>query len=178
MKEGKAKVIKCDFYKENTYTPKGSNSPVTNYAFNIEFSDGIKGLYNAKDKDKPVFVVGGEYEYTAEEKQGKNGVWYIVKKKQDPFAKGGGWKPKPSNVFALELSRKMYNSSFQTEKHWDIPLMLTTADWIQKQIDTGVSRDAMECATTIECANAMNKIVINGTALQGNAKIFDQWLKK
>lgn len=66
----KSKCIKCEFYKENRFTPKGTNVPVVIYNFNVEFEDGTKGVYPAKNKDNPKFKEGEVAEYTVEKKSG------------------------------------------------------------------------------------------------------------
>lgn len=74
-KSGKSKVVKCEFKKENTFKPKGTDIEVTLYKFLVEFEDGTRGVYQAKDKDSPKFVVGKEcpYEATVADYKDENG---------------------------------------------------------------------------------------------------------
>lgn len=173
MKEGKSKVLK----RKSTGAPfQGQNGML--YSFNVEFEDGTMGLYSSNQENPNSFIEGSVCEYTAEELQKKNGQGTYTKikpKKENTF--GGGFKQKPVNVFALELARKMYNSSHQTDDVWDINKMLSTADGLIRLINK-TSRDAVETATTIECANAMNGVAINTKSMQANITTIDAWLKK
>ena len=176
MKEGKSKCIKCDFWKEDTYTPKGQSVAVTTYAFSVEFEDGTKGLYNAKEKNNPKFKVGEAAEYTAEEKQGAKGAFFVIRvKKDNTFT--GGFKQKPPKYRALDMARRMYNSSYSTEQPWSIETLTNTADWILKQINGGKDVESLETAVTIQCANAMQKRPIDAKELFQHVLLFEAWLK-
>lgn len=94
-----SKCTKCEYQKENTFTPKGSNTPVTNYVFNVEFENGDKGLYNAKDKNDPKIKVGEETEYEVQEipytdKQGQEKTLNKISPARKPF---GGSKETPED---------------------------------------------------------------------------------
>lgn len=173
IKEGKSKVKS----RVSTGAPfQGSNGLL--YSFNVEFEDGTKGLYSSNQESPKNFIEGTECEYTLEEvaKRSGNGTYNKIKPKKDN-AFGGGFKQKPTNVFALELARKMFNSSHQTDEQWDIEKMLKTADWLVGQIDKS-SRDAVETATTIACASAMNGVKIDAKTISEHIKTIDAWLKK
>ena len=173
MKEGKSKVKS----RVSTGKPFQSANGIL-YSFNVEFEDGTKGLYSSNQENPKNFAVGTECEYTAEELPTKSGSTYTkIKPKEDNTFGGGGFKQKPTNVFALELARKMFNSSHQTDEPWDIEKMLKTADWLVDEINK-TSRDAVETATTIACASAMNGVVISSKVVAPQIKIIDAWLKK
>lgn len=94
-----ATPTKVEFWRENTFTANTEGTPtrITNYAFNVEMDDGSKGVYNAKDKNKPKFVVGKPIDYIKEVKKGtkKDGTPYeftILKAAPKPF--GGRGLPK------------------------------------------------------------------------------------
>lgn len=179
MSEGKSKCTKCDFYKENTFTPAGTTVPVTQYSFNVEFESGIKGTYQSKSKDNPKFKVGEESEFTYEEKLSKTGTKFnVIKPKQEPFAKGGAFKQKPTHLFCLELARKMYNSSQETPKPITEDQMLAIADLLIKKVNSGISRDAIETATTIQCAEGVRKVSLNSETMITHIKLIDAWIKK
>ena len=172
----KSKVTKCDFKNEFT------TSYGTFYNFDVSFEDGTQGMYASKDKNSPKFKVGETTEYEIEVKSGvKDGKeWSFnkIKPVKEFNAGGGGYKQKPANKFALELSRKMYNSSQNTDAKWDVKGMLTTATWILGKINNGVDRDAIETATTIEGAYAMNKERTDSKRLGTNIKETEKWLKE
>ena len=173
MKEGKSKVKS----RVSTGKPFQSANGLL-YSFNVEFEDGTKGLYSSNKENPNSFIEGTECEYTAEELPTKSGSTYTkIKPKKDNAFVGGGFKQKPTNVFALELARKMFNSSHQTDEQWDMAKMLKTSDWLIVQIDA-TSRDAVETATTIACASAMNGVKIDAKTISEHIKTIDAWLKK
>lgn len=175
MKEGKSKVVKR--------TPSGrpyESDKGTFYSFNVELEDGTKGLFRSSKEDPNAFREGVECEYiqSDEPKKSGDGTWSKLTPKKEPFVKGGGFKQKPTNVFTLELSRKMFNSSQETEERWTIDKMLSMADWLKGEIDKGVERDAIETATTIQCANAVHGANIDTKGMLSHIKLISSWLKK
>ena len=172
MKEGKSKVVKCDF--QNSFSaPHGEL-----YGFKVGFEDGTEGLYNAKNKDNPKFKVGEEAPYSAEEKTNKNGnkFWSIKYRNENQGGFGGGYKGRPSNVSALEMARRMFNSSAKTEDKWDRERMSKTATYLLGKLNAGISKDAIEAAVTIQCANAMNEHNIDAKTLASDIDYWQKWL--
>lgn len=78
--EKKSKCTKCEFNRE-----KESQHGMI-YYFNVEFENGDKGSYGAKDKDDPKFKVGEESEYDITEKDFGGAIFYNIK----PIYKNNG----------------------------------------------------------------------------------------
>lgn len=173
--KGSSKVTKVTFKEPFNITLDGK--PTTLYGFNVEFENGIKGLYNAKDKDNPKFVVGEIAPYSADERE-KDGRKYTIIKYDKPFTPGGGnkWKPKPKYVMALEWARKMYNSSQKTPNPWSFDQLTKMASFFLKKRAEGVSSDAIECAVTIECSLAMDEQPIDTTRMAKSIRKLETWI--
>jgi len=169
MKTGKSKVVKCDFSSEF----KGQHGTI--YSFNVELEDGTKGLYRGKSKDNPKFKVGEIVPYTAEEMTSKNGKTYTVVKyrQENNFSKG-----RPSYSVALEQARKMFNSSAQTDDVWDLKRMMAVASYLLKKLNSGISKDAIETAVTIQCAAAMHGQKIDAKTLEQHIKEIENWINQ
>lgn len=106
-KTGKSKITKCEFKKS------WSNAHGEFHSFWVEFEDGTKGFYNAKDKGNPKFRVGEESEYSAEVKTGKNdSKYYQIKHVQVQEKKwtGAGHKTSNSDIagYALSYAKDLY----------------------------------------------------------------------
>ena len=173
-----SKPTKVEFSKEFS-TDHG-----TLYGFNVEMENGDKGLYNSKSKDNPKFKVGEPIEYEVEEKTSKSGTKYNkLKPAQKSFGGGGGgYKARPSYSIALEMARKMYNSSFNTPSPWDFETLIKTADYLLKQLTNGIDRDSLETAVTIQCARAMGKYGEQGDVIDSKKMIehineLETWIK-
>lgn len=175
MKKGKSKPVKVTYTSE--YQAEVGGKKITLYGFNVEFEDGTKGLYNSINKDKPKFVVGEEAEYTADERE-KNGKKYTIIKHVSPNAYGSKWQPKPDNVVALEWARRMYNSSHNTGHGWQFEQLLQMAGYLHGLLKGGTDKDAIECAVTIQCANAMGDRPIDTKELSSHIKQTKEWLKE
>jgi len=175
MKEGKSKVVKRESTGKPYESPNG-----TLYGFNMEFEDGQTGLYNSKSQTPNKFNVGEVWEYTAEEKTGKSGSSFFIIKPKMENKFGGGFK-RPSNEFALEQARKMYNSTNSIEhpnsNPWDLTKMTNTATWLLKLLNGGTNKAAIETACTNACASAMQGKEIIPKELSEQITLFNDWLK-
>ena len=176
MKEGKSKVVKREYTGKPYVGAHG-----TLYGFNIEFEDGQTGLYNSKSEDPKHFKVGEVCDYIAEEKtNGAGKQYWIIKPKVENNFGGGGFKGKPSNVFALECARKMYNSSHQSgkpiEKTWTLEEMFAAATMLLGKLNSGVSQAAIDCACTNACAKMMQGQALEKGELNTQIKLANEWL--
>jgi hypothetical protein len=68
----KAVIKSAEFVKE--YDSKFG----TLYQHRIKYDDKT-AFYSSKKKEQSIFVVGKEVEFLEEQRQGENGMWYIVK---------------------------------------------------------------------------------------------------
>lgn len=174
MKEGKSKVTKCEF------TSEFESQYGKLFGFKVAFEDGTEGLYNSKSKDAPKFKVGEEAPYSAEEKTNKNGnkFWSIKYRNENQGGFGGGYKGRPSYSSALEMARKMFNSSAQTDDVWDMEKLTKMASYLLGKLKSGVDKDAVETAVTIQCAQAMGGKAINPKALDSQIKNIQGWINE
>lgn len=175
IKEGESKVVKC------TYMSEYESVHGMLYSFNVEFEDGVRGLYNSKNKENPKFKIGEMGKYTCEEKPTKKDpskTWCSIKSRTDTPYGGGSYQKRevPVFAFALDKARRMLNSSSNIEP-WDTDKMLKTAEYFIKKVDFGTERDAIETAVTIACAGAINGTKIESGKLDAQIGIIDTWIK-
>lgn len=172
-KEGKSKVVKCDF--QNSFPTQHGEL----HGFKVGFEDGTEGLYNAKNKDNPKFKVGEIAPYTAEEKTNKNGnKYWSIKYRNEQQQGGGGYKGRPSYVEALGMARRMFNSSAHTDDEWDMERMENTYKYLLGKLKGGVDKDAVDTAVTIQCANAIAGKAIDAKTLDGHIKEIQEWINQ
>lgn len=178
---GKSKCINCTY--KSTFN--GQNG--TLYDFNVSFEDGTQGVYSAKDMNNPKFKVGEVVSYEVEEKPTRNGntfnkIKHVSERDQQgggaQGSSGGGYKSRPKWSIALEWGRKMYNSSHKTDKPWTTASMYAAAEFLLKQLESGVDRDALDTAVIIECANGMGGIQMTSQNLKKNIQDAEAWIKK
>ena len=82
---------KCTVLTRNTKEDNSYQGRET-FGFDIEFENGQKGIYQAKDQNNPKFKVGETFTFTVNKMTSeKNPEWskIYIKKKQEPFSKGG-----------------------------------------------------------------------------------------
>ncbi len=147
----------------------------------MAFEDGTAGRYNSKSKDSPKFKVGEEAPYSSEEKTNKNGnkFWSVkYRSEQQGGGFGGGFKGRPPHSLALEMARKMFNSSANTDDIWDRERLKKTATYLLGKLNTGIDRDAVETAVTIQCAYAMNKHTIDAKTLASDIDDLQKWINE
>lgn len=170
MPEIKGKASEVKLFKKNAF--KGNDS------YNVTL-EGDERKFSYLCQGEPKIKVGEEQEFLIEEKtSGSNSWWTIkVKKNTDTFIPGGKFN-KPDHIYALEWARRMFNSSFNTEKPWVVAQVTSIADWLLGQIKNGIDKDAIETAVTIQCASAMNKNPIDTKALSQHIAIFQDWINK
>ena len=70
----------------------------------------------------------------------------------------------------------MFNSSAKTEDKWDRERMSKTATYLLGKLNAGISKDAIEAAVTIQCANAMNEHNIDAKTLASDIDYWQKWL--
>jgi len=176
MKESRSKVVERK--------PIGKPFPGQNgmlYSFNVKFEDGTTGLYRGNEENPRIFTEGSEYDYVQSDEMKKDGSGTYSKispKRENKF--GGGFKGKPSNVFALECARKMYNSSHQSgkpiEKTWTLEEMFAAATMLLGKLNSGVSQAAIDCACTNACAKMMQGQALEKGELNTQIKLAHEWL--
>lgn len=167
MEKSKLKSVK---YLGTTWEKDGN----TFYNQEVEWENGDVGGASSKT-EQAKWKVGEEYTY---EKR-VNGAYtnFFSIKPLNGFG-NKGFRERPANEFALELSRKMYNSSQSTNNKWDDKQMLQIASWLLGELKKGFSRASIETSVTIENSFAANGGDIDTKRLLKNMKSVEQWLKE
>jgi hypothetical protein len=169
MAEIKGKASEVKLFKKEAF--KGNDS------YNV-FLEGDERKFSYLCQGEPKIKVGEEQEFVIEEKTSGSNAWWTIKIKKDPNA-FTPWKfNKPDHVYALEWSRRMFNSSYNTDKPWEVSQLTAIADWLLGQLKKGVSKDALETAVTIQCASAMGKHPIDTKTLSQHMVLFQDWISK
>ncbi len=87
--EKKGKVVKCDRYSDGDYDGQHG----TLYAFSVEFDNGDKGTYKAKDVNNPKFKVGEIADYELEKVTLDNGnSFFNIRSVSNKDFKKNGYK--------------------------------------------------------------------------------------